>query len=441
MRNIIHKLLLFITLGVLITSCDDRELATLNTDANSNLTLSQSSLILAQFNDGENVLTTNWTEPDFGFNASASYKLLIDLETGDFSNPQTVVLDNSFEKVFTKEELNSKLLGLDADPNTATNFKFVIETKLSDYKKLLSDPVSIILTAYPSILDLSTTWGVVGSATPNGWNGPDLPFFQTGEANIYAAYVTLNGGLIKFRENNSWTLNYGDDGVDGTLEQDGANIPVSAGSYKIVINLNDLTYTITPFSWGIVGSATPNGWNGPDIELKYDEYSNTFRAIAILTDGDIKFRMNNAWDFSYGDTDADGTLESENGANITVTAGIYLVTLNLTDPDNPFYTMEDSKLWGIVGDATPNGWNGPDVKFRRDFSSNDEIWVIDSITLTNGSIKFRNNDSWDLSYGDNDNDGTLESDNGANIPVTAGTYKIVLDFSDQANPTYTKTLL
>jgi len=435
MKNIINKLLLFITVGVLITSCDNRELVTLDANANSLLTLSETNLILGQFDEGTNVLTAIWTQPDLGFDAEVSYKLLIDLVSGDFANPKVIVLDNSFEKVFTKNELNSKLLGLDADPNTATEFSFKIETKIGKYNKKYSEPVNIIITPYPSILDLATTWGVVGSATPNGWNGPDMPFYQTGEANVYAAYVTLASGEIKFRENNDWGNNYGDNDNDLSLEPSGANIPVTAGSYKILMNLDNLTYTITPFSWGIVGSATPNGWNGPDMPLIYDEYSDTFKAIVNLVDGEIKFRQNNTGDIEYGDDGANGTLENE-GANITVTTGSYLVTLNFTDPDNPFYTIEDTKIWGVVGSATPNGWDGPDTKFKRIFSSNDEIWVIESINLTAGDIKFRHNDAWDIDYGDNENDGILEL-GGANITVEAGTYKIILNFADIDNPTYT----
>lgn len=435
MKNI-YKLFLFIAIGVIYTSCDDRELATLNASSNSTLTLSETNIVLSDFSAGDNVLTASWTEPDFGYDAVGKYKIFIDFASGDFSNAQVIVLDNSFEKTFTKEELNSKLLSLSATTGLSSEFKFIVETELSAYSKTLSDPVSITITPYASILDLSTTWGVVGSATPNGWDGPDLPFFQTGEAGVSVAYVTLSDGEIKFRENNDWANNYGDDGTDNTLEAGGANIAVASGSYKIILNLNDLTYTMTSFSWGLVGNATPNGWDGPDVLMKYDEYSNTFKAIVTLTSGEMKFRQNNAWDVNYGDTGADGTLEN-GGDNITVTAGSYLITLNFIDSENPFYTMEETMIWGLVGSATPNGWDGPDTKFTRDFSSNEEHWVIESITLTDGDMKIRHNDSWDINYGDDGNDGSLEM-SGANIPVTAGTYKIKIDFSDSDNPIYTK---
>ena len=53
-----------------------------------------------------------------------------------------------------------------------------------------------------------------------------------------------------------------------------------------------------------------------------------------------------------------------------------------------------------------------------------------------GEIKFRANNDWGVNYGDNGGDGTLEL-NGGNIPSTAGTYNIELDFSDPNNPTWT----
>ena len=58
-----------------------------------------------------------------------------------------------------------------------------------------------------------------------------------------------------------------------------------------------------------------------------------------LNAGEIKFRLNDAWDTNYGDDGADGTLEA-GGANIAVIAGVYNITLNFSDPDNPTYVIE-----------------------------------------------------------------------------------------------------
>ena len=280
-------------------------------------------------------------------------------------------------------------------------------------------------------LDLSSPWGVVGSAANNwGNDGPDLPFYTTDVANVFVAYVTLTDGEIKFRENNDWTLNYGDDGLDGTMEEGGTNIPVTAGSYKIVMNLNTLTYTMENYSWGLVGDATPGGWGGPDVELTYDSFSDQWRAIVTLIDGEMKIRTNNDWGTNYGDDGADGILDL-NGENIVVTAGRYIVTVNFNDFS---YSLESiDYIWGIVGDATPGGWGGPDVEFTRDWSTNDDIWILNGVDLIDGQWKVRANNEWVVDYGDTDADGTLDV-GGTNIDVVAGTYNITLNFD---NSTYT----
>ena len=51
------------------------------------------------------------------------------------------------------------------------------------------------------------------------------------------------------RQNDAWGVNYGDDGNDGTLELNGANIPVSAGTYNIIFNHASNPPTIEMYQW------------------------------------------------------------------------------------------------------------------------------------------------------------------------------------------------
>lgn len=186
------------------------------------------------------------------------------------------------------------------------------------------------------------SWGLVGSATPNGWGGPDVPFYLN-KSNVteFIAYATLIEGEFKIRKDNDWAVNYGDDGADGTLESGGSNIVVEAGTYKIVFNPEAKTYTIEEHSWGLVGSATPNEWNGPDVVLTPDiSMENVWKATNVaLQAGEIKFRLNNDWGVNYGDDGADGSLEA-GGANITVEEGTYNIMLDLSDSNAPTYTLE-----------------------------------------------------------------------------------------------------
>ncbi|NLP56834.1 SusE domain-containing protein [Lutibacter sp. B1] len=268
---------------------------------------------------------------------------------------------------------------------------------------------------------LPTTWGVVGSGYNNWGAYADAPFYTTSQLNVYVAYATLVDGEIKFREDNAWDHNLGDTGADGTLEDGGDNIMVTAGTYKITMNLNDSTYTIEPFSWGIVGSGYNNWGETPDAKFYYDYTTDTFKAGVHLVDGEIKFRQNNAWDINYGDTGADGTLE-DGGDNIVVTEGYYTVTL---DFNSNTYTIEPDDLLGIVGSGYNNWGETPDFTLTE---VNPDIWVGEIVTLLDGEIKFRVNSAWDTNYGDTGADGTLDN-GGDNIVVTAGDYRVMLNLA------------
>jgi hypothetical protein len=430
MKKLILKLTYVTALFAFIQSCDDVERVYYNDAAETVLSLSDNNLTLSEDNGTNEILTLTWSDPDYGFDAAALYSVQMDVQGGDFSNPQIISVGSSLEKTFTVEELNAKLLSLSMTPGEEGVAIFRIKATLSEYQEIFSNTVNLNVTPYSSLLDLTTNLGVVGSATPGGWgneNIPDLQFYTTSMTDVYVAYVSLRDGEIKFRNNNDWAENWGDDGNDGTLDSYGANIAVSAGTYKIEVNFSSMTYTMEAYSWGLVGSATPNQWNGPDLMLHYNSYQDDWRAVVTLGEGEVKFRFNNDWGLNYGDDGADGSMEA-NGANISVSSGHYLVSMNLNTQS---YTMEEIDVWGLVGSATANGWDGPNDKFMPDFGIMEGYYYLSGAELVDGEIKVRQNDAWGLNYGDDGNDGLMEVD-GANIPFSAGTYNIILNMA--ANP-------
>lgn len=391
-----------------------------------------------------------WNEPNFKVQTTISYTLqgsinsnfsTIDYDSGTLSETNYAV---TMGNVLSMAEL----LGLDDDPTTNgeddnPNNEGVVYFRVKAFigssdavngmEKISATsemPFKIVekeISGTGSGIAISA-WGVVGSGA-NDWGGagPDLPFYTTAQADVLVAYVNLKDGEIKFRENNDWGNNLGDDGADGTLEAGGANIAVTAGDYKITLDLGSNSYTIENFTWGIVGSAW-NDWGGagPDAKLFYDYTTDTFKAGVKLLDGEMKFRFNNDWGNNLGDDGADGTLEA-GGANIATTAGFYRITLDL---NNNTYAVEAAELWGIVGSGY-NDWGGagPDFTFSE---VNPGLWYAQNVTLIDGEIKFRVNEDWGNNLGDDGGDGTLEA-NGANIAVTAGVYDIYLDFNDGAS--------
>lgn len=151
--------------------------------------------------------------------------------------------------------------------------------------------------------------------------------------NVYQGYIYIaEAGEFKFALG-SWDTNWGDTGNDGTLEPNGDNLSVAEpGLYKMDVNTDALTYSIEKTDWGLIGSATPGGWDA-DQDMTYNAEDNSVAITLDLVAGEIKFRANNDWPLNYGDTGADAILE-EGGDNIVIpTAGLYTIKLFLDRPD------------------------------------------------------------------------------------------------------------
>lgn len=398
-----------------------------------------------------------WNAPNFGVQTQISYEVEgsisetfdnVDYVSGTLSEANHAV------KISSLLTIAKDLLGLDTDPTTTNtdgspNNTGVVYFRVKAFAgsgagSTVTEKISSVVNLNISLIEKSidsggsgievSTWGIVGSGYNNWGATPDAPFYTTSDANVLVAYAALISGEIKFRENQDWANNYGDTGVDGILDADGDNIAVTtAGMYKITFNLDTLTYSIEPFSWGIVGSGY-NDWGAtPDALLLYDYTTDTFKVGVKLLDGEIKFRLNNDWGTNFGDTGVDGILDA-GGDNIVSIAGFYHITLDI---NNSSYTIEAADILGIVGSGY-NDWGAtPDFSFTQ---VNPGIYVAEGVTLLDGEIKFRINESWDVNYGDTGVDGILDA-GGDNIVVTAGTYRIILDFTDESAPTYNLTQL
>lgn len=106
------------------------------------------------------------------------------------------------------------------------------------------------------------------------------------------------------------------------------------GYYYVTCNIKDLTWKADPLNFGVIGDATPGGWND-DTDLTYDETDLKLKVDITLTDGKIKFRANDAWDVPNGDFGAgeeEGKLATK-GADILVTAGKYQIIVDLSTTD------------------------------------------------------------------------------------------------------------
>ena len=144
-------------------------------------------------------------------------------------------------------------------------------------------------------------WGLVGDATENSWDGPDMEMFET-STNIFQLYASLTDGEMKFRFDEDWGNNYGDDGADGSVEFDGANIAITAGTYFITFDLNNLTSTIEPVS----PPTDKRGMfytDGQSLEIESIPPFNQGYAVTKFKNVDVNGNIGNDTSGEFTDTD------------------------------------------------------------------------------------------------------------------------------------------
>jgi len=178
-------------------------------------------------------------------------------------------------------------------------------------------------------------------------NGVPLAASADGKTD-YEGFVYINVDSPQFKflpSNEGWDGDYGDTGENdgdysGTIEQEeevNAGTPDGkSGYYLVKVNTGELKYSLTETRWGVIGNATPTGWDS-DTDMIYDADSKTWSLTLDLTkqeapDNGIKFRANDDWPINIGDTDADGTMEF-GGDNMGIPEdGNYTIVLDLSNP-------------------------------------------------------------------------------------------------------------
>jgi hypothetical protein len=177
--------------------------------------------------------------------------------------------------------------------------------------------------------------------------------------------------------------------------------------------MNNLTYTVKKPILYVAGDC--NGWKQIDYLAGNDGVK--FTGYMYLNQNGFKFCTQQDWNgTNYG---ADFSTAGDAG-NIVMTesAGYYKVDVDLSAKT---YTLTAITTIGLIGDATPGGWS---TSTPMTYNAEDRAWEISGVTLTDGSIKFRANDGWDINWGGKTTDALTQG--GDNINVKAGTYNIKL---------------
>ncbi len=100
------------------------------------------------------------------------------------------------------------------------------------------------LTA-PTYTLVNSNWGIIGDATAGGWDASTDMTVSATKGNYECTIIATltSGGSFKFRENNAWDVNLGED-TGSNLKYDGDNIAVAtSGTYLIKLELTPTGYT------------------------------------------------------------------------------------------------------------------------------------------------------------------------------------------------------
>ena len=300
--------------------------------------------------------------------------------------------------------------------------------------------------------------GVIGDATPTGWDADTDMEFNAAKQRFYVD-LTLIDGKVKFRADDDWAVNWG--GADGVLSAGGADIAVAAGNYRIYVNLNDPanpTYELNAKMYGQdenAGSTTPepepepeptpvvgwsligafNEWSG-DLMLASD---GTFYVIkGAELEGELKFRKDGDWAVNFGLGEGEFAADTElslaaNGANINVTAGTYDVYLDEANAKAWFITdgsypgggaAPEASEWGVVGQV--NGWAAPDITMYK--TATEGLFVAYNVAMPDGGFKIRANGEWNdaANYGLEGGKGNVEVDHAYDVITSGGSGDMIL---------------
>ena len=298
-------------------------------------------------------------------------------------------------------------------------------------RKLLCIVVCVFAFTTSNAQIISIVGEAVGGWPDNDPNTPDTHILSTTDnitytiTNLAVTTAAVTDGGVKFRRDGAWTINWGGSTFpSGTGIQNGPNIPTVAGTYDVTININNGTYTFigTPFpSIGIWGPAvdSQNGYAGADVDMTTTDGITYTLSGFIFSSGNAFFRQDNATTNVWGSTTFPTGTAVNGGPSLYIPGNEWFVTFNR---NTGAYSFTYPSI-GILGTAL-NGFGAEDV----DLATTDGFsYSISNLVLTAGEVKFRKDNLWTSNWGSASFPTGTGTQNGTNIPVTAGTYTISFD--------------
>ena len=401
----------------------------------------------------KSVISFNWTDPKYSVGLKNSKFTVV---VGSAGKNFVSSLSKEFTGVLTGAMLGKEINGMALRLGGVVGQAIALEAKVvasqlnNDEPKsstvlpitvtpygdlgLTSNPTSVTTSpASPDANAVTFTWNVAF----NGFSGVKTYAIQHAKAGTSFAtpvVISVSGFSKGFThlQLNDIALGYGiAPSVPGNVE-----FRLKAtNELGVVIYSNTVALSITPYiainSVGIIGDATPGGWNTDTDLYRPDVNKPTeWTTIVYLIGGKAaKFRTDDDWAINWGDVGFPSGTGTKGGSNIPVNAsGYYRVDFNAATAAYTFtlQTVPSLTSLSVIGSGTPGGW-GSDTNLTQDVS-NPNVFT-GTVVFTDGEAKFRKTGDWGTNFGSSTYPSGWGVGNGSNIPVKAGTYFVRIDIA------------
>lgn len=286
-----------------------------------------------------------WSQPNYGFAVPVTYSFQVSAND-TWTDGSYADVTGSFTTVsggVAGKALNNGIctvMGWKPDSELPASMDIYVRCKalLADVNVPAVYSNSVKLTVVPTAPVKEYPKFIYEIGDNTAWVSTNPLCSSKDENNMYTgeyAGLTYLNTEFKFRsDKDSWDIgtNWGVGDEEGTLAEGTANIQVpEPGFYKIDVNMEKMTYALLKIeNISIIG--TVNGSWDTDTDMTYNPENGAWEVTADLNAGEMKFRVNHDWTWSWGGSngksDAYDDLTYNSGANLALDAdGTYFIQL------------------------------------------------------------------------------------------------------------------
>ncbi|WP_010181605.1 SusE domain-containing protein [Aquimarina agarilytica] len=315
MKNIVR--ILIVVFLALFVSCERNDEVVFVEDGVKEPTIvtANERIVLNKAFAENTAVTLVWEDAVYDISTPVSYVIELAASGTSFAEPSIVGETSERFYSWSVKEFNDAVInaGLKPDEEAAVDLRVVSSVGVDNGIALTSGVNVYTVVPYPNeapkLFLVGAFQAYYGKSAWTPTEAIEMNYLGDGSTQVYEAYVKLgNDDGFKFISAAAdWSVldgNYGTDGgaQNGVIVNSGGSSdvkPSAEGFYYVKVDIDNLTYQLIKMDWGIIGSATANGWDR-ETSMTYDFESNSFAITETLVVGEMKFRSKNTGNEIFG---------------------------------------------------------------------------------------------------------------------------------------------